>query len=204
MAASKSQGDKPEVDDKNIRQLSQINFKICTQNLNDDIYADTKEKYKCIEIFKAENAEQKALYQVLTAGRKNNLPQLLSLFVSDYSRYRIKQFYKKNFISNKNVGHNQNKANPNRNVLSEDIWATKSKAVEKIVSAPINSGIPTLQAAITSAVTTHSKRMCRMMRFDNLSDDEKIDDSLGYFASYIIQGIALIKNQNWKPPCQVL
>jgi len=195
-----NQNDKPNGGDiKNIKQLSQINFKIA-HNQNDDMYADTKEKYGCIEIFKQENDEQKALYEVLTAGRKNNLPQLLSLFVSDYSRYRIKQFYKQNYVDDK-----ENEANSpsNQSKYSEDMWGKKSKIVDEIVNAPVNSGLPSLRATITSSVTTHSKRLCKLMRFDNILDIHKIDDSLGWFAQYIIHGIALIKNENWKPPCQL-
>ena len=183
--------------------LSQLNFK----NINDEkdeLYKNTKKKYECIDIFKyAENMnnnnDQKALYEVLVAGQKNNTPQLLSLFVSDFSRARIKQFCKKNRKNDKN----KNKSDDKKIKLSPVTWAEKSKAVDQIYRAPINSGVHNLRVTIGSAVATFTKRICPSMKFE-LQPEEKINDQLGFFATYIFHGIELIKNENWKPPCQVL
>ena len=129
------------------------------------------------------------------------MPQLLSLFVSDYSRWRILQFYKQNFRDNDNDDHKINSPS-NQTKTTTDIWGKKSNIIKKIVNADVNSGIQSLDKTITSAVETLSKRFSPMMRFQ-VQDENKIDDSLGWFATYIIHGIALIKNDTWKPPCQV-
>eukprot|EP01083_Nonionella_stella_P261864 891059_1 len=105
--------------------LNENLFAINFTNVDKNDEKETKDKYKCIDLFKTvDNAHQAALWRLLTVGRKNNYPQLLLLLWSEYSRKRIRHFIDTNGES-----------------LSIEKWGRNSNALKTIISSPINSTI---------------------------------------------------------------
>mmetsp|Transcript_56104 Transcript_56104/g.89299 ORF Transcript_56104/g.89299 Transcript_56104/m.89299 type:complete len:498 (+) Transcript_56104:102-1595(+) len=146
--------------------------------------AEMAQQYRTrMEMFQ-DNDDQKALFQVLYTGHRNNTPQFLLLLLSDYTRLHVQTWL-------------EDKTN-----LSINAWINRSHAIRSISKAPMNSGIDT-KAIIEAAVKSFERRACRRMLFDNLLPSEKINDSFYQFASTIGSAIALIKNENWKSPCQL-